>query len=75
MNRFTQTMRNLRSSQTLGLFPYLTAGFPDGDRWTDILDVMVDCGADGLEVGMPYSIRWRMGSQCRAPEPRRWTAG
>jgi tryptophan synthase alpha subunit len=55
MNRFTQTMRNLRSSQSLGLFPYLTAGFPDGDRWTDILDVMVDCGADGLEVGMPYS--------------------
>src|SRR5215212_1190635 len=55
MNRFTQTMRNLRSSQSLGLFPYLTAGFPDGDRWTDILDLMIDCGADGLEVGMPYS--------------------
>lgn len=55
MNRFTQTMRNLRSGQALGLFPYLTAGFPEGNRWTGLLELMVDCGADGLEVGMPYS--------------------
>jgi tryptophan synthase alpha chain len=55
VNRFTETMRDLRSGQSLGLFPYLTAGFPDGERWTQLLNVMVDCGANGLEVGMPYS--------------------
>ncbi|MFN0069868.1 MAG: tryptophan synthase subunit alpha [Chloroflexota bacterium] len=55
MNRFTQTMRRLRSGKSLGLFPYLTAGFPDAQSWTSILDLMVECGADGLEVGMPFS--------------------
>jgi tryptophan synthase alpha chain len=55
MNRFTKTMRDLCAGEALGLFPYLTAGFPDGERWTQLLDVMVDCGANGLEVGMPYS--------------------
>src|SRR5688500_3809842 len=55
MNRFSRTMRDLRAGQTLGLFPYLTAGFPDGDRWASLLDVMIESGANGLEVGMPYS--------------------
>ena len=55
MNRFTRTMRDLRSEKALGLFPYLTAGYPDGERWTQLLDVIVDCGANGLELGMPYS--------------------
>jgi tryptophan synthase alpha chain len=55
MNRFTGTMRELRSQQALGLFPYLTAGFPDGDQWPHLLNVMIECGANGLEVGMPYS--------------------
>ena len=61
MNRFTSTMRTLRSQQALGLFPYLTAGYPDGDRWTHLLDLMVECGADGLEVGCPTPIRWQNG--------------
>lgn len=55
MNRFTETMRTLRSGDRLGLFPYLTAGYPNSQRWTEILDLMVQCGADGLEVGMPFS--------------------
>lgn len=39
----------------LALFPYLTAGFPDPKTSGDLIKAMVDAGADGLEIGVPFS--------------------
>jgi tryptophan synthase alpha chain len=39
----------------IALFPYLTAGFPDPQTSGDLIKVMVDAGADGLEIGVPFS--------------------
>lgn len=37
------------------LFPYLTAGLPDTGSSADLFVAMADAGADGFEVGFPYS--------------------
>lgn len=37
------------------LLPYMTAGLPDPTTSIDIFKAMADAGADGFEVGIPYS--------------------
>ena len=37
------------------LLPYLTAGLPDLETSVDMFVAMADAGADGFEVGIPYS--------------------
>ena len=37
------------------LFPYLTAGFPDLNASGELVKAMVEAGADGLEIGVPFS--------------------
>jgi tryptophan synthase alpha chain len=37
------------------LFPYLTAGFPDPKASGELIAAMVGAGADGLEIGVPFS--------------------
>ena len=37
------------------LLPYMTAGLPDAASSLDIFVAMADAGADGFEVGIPYS--------------------
>jgi tryptophan synthase alpha chain len=39
----------------LALFPYLTAGFPDPTSSGELVKTMVGAGADGLEIGVPFS--------------------
>lgn len=37
------------------LLPYMTAGLPDRDGSVALFEAMADAGADGFEVGIPYS--------------------
>lgn len=37
------------------LLPYLTAGLPSPDDSVDLFVAMADAGADGFEIGIPYS--------------------
>ena len=37
------------------LLPYLTAGLPDPASSPDLFAAMADAGADGFEIGIPYS--------------------
>jgi tryptophan synthase alpha chain len=39
----------------LALFPYLTAGFPDHTQSGELLKAMIEAGAGGLEIGVPFS--------------------
>ena len=39
----------------MGLYPYLTAGFPTLDATERLLTAAVEAGADGLELGVPFS--------------------
>jgi tryptophan synthase alpha chain len=45
----------IRSEGRAGLIPFLTAGFPDLPASLDALRLMETCGADIVEVGIPFS--------------------
>jgi len=55
MPGFDETFARLRAERRLGLFPYLMAGFPDLKTSPTILGAMADAGADGFEIGIPFS--------------------
>ncbi|MCC6173665.1 MAG: tryptophan synthase subunit alpha [Chloroflexi bacterium] len=54
-NRLDTTFARLAAAGEPGLFPYLTAGFPDRATCARLLDVMASNGADGFELGIPFS--------------------
>ncbi len=53
--RLRATFSRLRESGELGLFPFLTTGFPDPDTCQRLLRAIVEAGADGVELGIPFS--------------------
>src|SRR5438552_11603458 len=55
MSRLRDLFRETRAQGRLALFPYLTAGYPDQQSCEALLVAMADAGADGLEIGIPFS--------------------
>jgi tryptophan synthase alpha chain len=55
MSRFAATFARLRAEGGCGLFPYLTAGFPDVATSHALAAAALDAGADGFEIGVPFS--------------------
>jgi tryptophan synthase alpha chain len=45
----------VRSQGRAALLPYLTAGLPDEDTSVALFEAMAEAGADGFELGIPYS--------------------
>lgn len=55
VNRIDSAFAGLKGEGRIGLFPYLTAGYPDRASCTRLLRVMADAGADAFELGIPFS--------------------
>jgi tryptophan synthase alpha chain len=55
MNRFTATFERLRADGSCGLLPYLMAGYPDVPTSHALAEAAIDAGADGFEIGVPFS--------------------
>src|SRR5437867_6850036 len=55
MNRLDATFKRLRARNELGLFPYLMTGYPDQATCAELLEAVASAGADGLELGVPFS--------------------
>jgi tryptophan synthase alpha subunit len=55
VNRFSHTFERLRRDSRCGLFPWLMAGFPDVEASRALADAALDAGADGFEIGVPFS--------------------
>jgi tryptophan synthase alpha chain len=53
--RFTDAFERLARDGNCGLFPYLTAGFPDVPTSHALADAALAAGADGFEIGVPFS--------------------
>jgi tryptophan synthase alpha chain len=47
--------RILRDAGRRALIPYITAGYPDPARTVELLDLLAECGADIIELGVPFS--------------------
>ncbi|MCA1644368.1 MAG: tryptophan synthase subunit alpha [Chloroflexi bacterium] len=55
MSRFARTFGRLRDEGGCGLFPYLMAGFPDVPTSHALAVAALEAGADGFEIGVPFS--------------------
>ncbi|HSW35178.1 MAG TPA: tryptophan synthase subunit alpha [Candidatus Limnocylindrales bacterium] len=55
MNRIDQTFERLRASKQKGLITYLTVGSPDLAVSAALVMEMARCGADMVELGVPFS--------------------
>lgn len=53
--RFADTFARLREAGSMGLLPYLMAGYPDVSTTEALADAALDVGADGFEIGVPFS--------------------
>jgi tryptophan synthase alpha chain len=54
-NRLDATFARLKTEGRIGFFPYLMAGYPDRETSTRLLSVVAEAGADGIELGIPFS--------------------
>lgn len=55
MNRFTRTFDRLAREGACALLPYLMAGFPDVPTSRALAEAALEAGADGFEIGVPFS--------------------
>lgn len=54
-NRLDATFARLNQEGRLGFFPYVMTGYPDRETSAHLLDVIAEAGADGFELGIPFS--------------------
>jgi len=55
MSRITATLQRLQKQGRKALIPYMTVGDPYADATADIVQGLVDGGADIIELGVPFS--------------------
>ncbi len=54
-SRIDIVFKNLKSRNQKAFIPFITAGFPDFDRYIEIYRTLDRSGADIIEVGVPFS--------------------
>lgn len=55
MSRLDTTFQHLRRQGRKALIPYVTAGYPGVDITPALMHVLVEAGADIIELGVPFS--------------------
>ena len=55
MNSLEKHFRALRKKGRKLFLPYLTLGDPDREQFLKIVKTLSDCGADAIEIGIPFS--------------------
>ena len=55
MTRLNAMFERTRARGEVALLPYLTAGFPDRSTSPALLQAILRGGADGMEIGIPFS--------------------
>lgn len=51
----SKTFAALKAAGRRALVPYITAGYPDTARTTELLHALTEAGADVIELGLPFS--------------------
>jgi tryptophan synthase alpha chain len=54
-SRIAGTFEALREASRTGILPFVTAGFPHMNITEEIVVAMANAGANGFEIGVPYS--------------------
>jgi len=70
MSRIDRLFDVLREESRAGFIPYITAGDPILTRTEEVLDALVDGGADLIELGVPFSDPMADGPTIQAASQR-----
>ncbi|HEY3521581.1 MAG TPA: tryptophan synthase subunit alpha [Rhodanobacteraceae bacterium] len=54
-NRINKRFEELRANQRTALIPFITAGDPFPDATVNVMQALVEAGADAIELGVPFS--------------------
>jgi len=54
-SRISRKFQTLRKEQKKAFIPYIMAGDPDIQRTRELVKILEDCGADIIELGVPFS--------------------
>jgi tryptophan synthase alpha chain len=73
--RFAASFERLSRAGACGLFPYLTAGFPDIRTSHALAEAALEAGADGFEIGVPFSDPLADGATLQRANARALAAG
>ncbi|BAH92395.1 tryptophan synthase alpha chain [Oryza sativa Japonica Group] len=71
----SRTMSRLREKGKAAFIPYITAGDPDMGTTAEALRVLDACGADVIELGVPFSDPYTDGPVIQASAARALAAG
>jgi tryptophan synthase alpha chain len=55
VSRIAEAFARSRGEKRIALWPFMTVGYPDLETSYRLVRAMVDAGADGLELGIPFS--------------------
>jgi len=61
MSRIGQTFTALKAHNRKALIPFMTAGDPGKGLTVPLMHVLVEAGADIIELGCRFPIPWQMG--------------
>lgn len=54
-NRLSAAFARARDEHRVALLPFMTVGYPDFETSIALVKAMADAGADGIELGIPFS--------------------
>ncbi len=75
MNRIDARFNKLKATGRTGLIPFVTAGDPSPDTVVALMHVLVDNGADVIELGVPFSDPMADGPTIQHADERALAAG
>lgn len=55
MTRISDTFARARAEKRIAVMPFMTVGYPDLETSARLVRAMVDAGAEGIELGIPFS--------------------
>jgi tryptophan synthase alpha chain len=75
MSRLSATFARLKSEKRAAFIPFVSGGDPDMETSAAILEALPGCGADIIELGMPFSDPMADGPAVQASSTRALKAG
>jgi tryptophan synthase alpha chain len=75
MTRITSRFQELKKANRAAFVPFITAGDPDAETTTTLLDRLPSAGADLIELGVPFSDPMADGPAIQASSQRALKAG
>ncbi|MER3429446.1 MAG: tryptophan synthase subunit alpha [Blastocatellia bacterium] len=75
MSRLEKVFAKLKSELRGGFIPFISAGDPSAEKTLEILTILADCGADVIELGVPFSDPMADGPVIQASSQRALKAG